>query len=524
MEYQTERIQTYQTGKPVTDQFYMDHDYNVPDAKEDVREVILGAGSLMPEDVRVVENYVKITGKLKFRVLYVTDAAERTVSSLEGRIPFEEMVCLEQETIGNLAVAPVNVDVTATVIHSRKLQIRAVCDIAVHTEEAVETEITTDLTEDKDAGEAPLYKRYEERELLSAFASKRDIFRIRKEAALEGTKENIETLLWTEVNLRKFDTRLEEDGIRLQGELKLFALYDAGEGKTDWVERTLPFEGRTECQGAEETMYHQIFPELAEVSVEPRMDEDGEMRVLSVEAALEIRFVVYREIKVSVLEDLYCLQKTCVPEIREEQAEQLLMQNHSKCKVSEQLSLPEIKDNILQICHSSARIQTESVRATDEGLQIEGVLHVSFLYIKADDQIPFDTWQGMIPFSYTLESNETTEDMDYGLTEGVEQLSVNLLGSDEIEVRAVLAFYCFFKRPVTVPNIESVAFQPVQAEELEARPGIVGYIVRSGDRLWDLAKRYQTTEESIREVNKQENGEIKTGDKILIFKENMSIL
>ena len=130
----------------------------------------------------------------------------------------------------------------------------------------------------------------------------------------------------------------------------------------------------------------------------------------------------------------------------------------------------------------------------------------------------------MIPFSYTLESNETTEDMDYGLTEGVEQLSVNLLGSDEIEVRAVLAFYCFFKRPVTVPNIESVAFQPVQAEELEARPGIVGYIVRSGDRLWDLAKRYQTTEESIREVNKLENGEIKTGDKILIFKENMSIL
>lgn len=122
--------------------------------------------------------------------------------------------------------------------------------IAVHTEETVETEITTDLTEDKDAGEAPLYKRYEERELLSAFASKRDIFRIRKVAALEGTKENIETLLWTEVSLRKFDTRLEEDGIRLQGELKLFALYDAGEGKTDWVERTLPFEGRTECQGS----------------------------------------------------------------------------------------------------------------------------------------------------------------------------------------------------------------------------------------------------------------------------------
>ena len=90
MKYQTERIQTYQTGKPVTDQFYMDHDYNVPDAKEDVREVILGAGSLMPEDVRVVENYVKITGKLKFRVLYVTDAAERTVSAWREGFPLRK--------------------------------------------------------------------------------------------------------------------------------------------------------------------------------------------------------------------------------------------------------------------------------------------------------------------------------------------------------------------------------------------------------------------------------------------------
>ena len=51
--------------------------------------------------------------------------------------------------------------------------------------------------------------------------------------------------------------------------------------------------------------------------------------------------------------------------------------------------MPEIKDNILQICHSSARIQTESVRATDEGLQIEGVLHVSFLYIKAENRMWF---------------------------------------------------------------------------------------------------------------------------------------
>ena len=64
----------------------------------------------------------------------------------------------------------------------------------------------------------------------------------------------------------------------------------------------------------------------------------------------------------------------------------------------------------------------------------------------------------------------------------------------------------------------------VPVDEMENRPGIVGYIVKSGDELWDLAKKYMTTVEGIREVNELETDAIKLGDKLLIFKENMSIL
>ena len=60
--------------------------------------------------------------------------------------------------------------------------------------------------------------------------------------------------------------------------------------------------------------------------------------------------------------------------------------------------------------------------------------------------------------------------------------------------------------------------------DIEKRPGITGYIVRDGDILWDLAKKYNTTVEGIMEVNDLESGDIKAGDRLLIFKENMSIL
>ena len=40
MEYLKKEIRTFQNGKTVNDQFYIDDDYNVPDAKKDVGRII----------------------------------------------------------------------------------------------------------------------------------------------------------------------------------------------------------------------------------------------------------------------------------------------------------------------------------------------------------------------------------------------------------------------------------------------------------------------------------------------------
>lgn len=72
--------------------------------------------------------------------------------------------------------------------------------------------------------------------------------------------------------------------------------------------------------------------------------------------------------------------------------------------------------------------------------------------------------------------------------------------------------------------ITDLKLEKIALEELEKRPGIVGYIVKEGDDLWTLAKRYSTTKEGIMEVNEMTDEMIKPGDRILIFKENMSIL
>ena len=72
--------------------------------------------------------------------------------------------------------------------------------------------------------------------------------------------------------------------------------------------------------------------------------------------------------------------------------------------------------------------------------------------------------------------------------------------------------------------IDEVEEIPYTEEEISKIPSITGYIVKEGDELWNLAKYYGTTKEGIMDINHMESEQLKCGDKLLIFKENASIL
>lgn len=518
MELIKKRIRTNHLGKTMIDQFMVDDDFNVPDAKSDAGRLISDQGTVRVEEVKRVENYLRITGKLYFKILYVTEG-EASLASMDGKLPFEEMVYIEEETAGDYIVQVNRVELAASLIHSRKLGIRAMIELAIHAEQGTDEEATVDV---ENAGD--LYKKKLPIELLQLHTSKRDVYRIKEEVTIPGTKENIGTLLWAEVSMSRLDTKLIQDAMILTGELQVFCFYESPDEKTDWVWQSVPFEGRIECMGADETLYHHVYDNLADAIVEPRMDGDGEMRTLGIEASLEVRVLIYEEEKMELLEDVYSLREECILEKKEAKYEELIMQNHSKYKLNEKLNLPELKEEILQICHSGGSIQAEHMEVVPEGIQIEGVLHIHFLYVKANDAVPFDMWQGIVPFSYLLECQGACPQMCYDITYSLEQLSIELTGNDEVELKAHLAFRSFLRRPVMASVITDIKFRPYDSQEMGKRPGMIGYIVKDGDDLWSLAKRYCTTKEGIMEINEMPSEELKTGEKLLILKENMSIL
>lgn len=518
MEIITKQFEMSRLGKMIGNQFMVDEDYNVPDSKNDVKRVIMSDGTLIIDEMKPVDKSLRIKGRMVFQVLYETDDLVVSFASLEGYIPFDEVLYLDEESYDDLLLKNHSVDLKVSMIHSRKLRIKAMIDLAVQTEQRKCEEIPTDIICD-----SKIHKKREKMELLKLHTSKRDAYRIKEEITLTGTKESIGTILWTDISNRKLDIKLISDQIQLSGELLVFCFYESPDGKIDWIEQGVPYTGKLECYGVNETMFHHVQAELEEIQAEMRMDEDGEMRIIGIEGVLRLSIGVYEEEEIEVLRDLYSLEQNCILETKEAVCEQLVLQNHSKCKVMERLTVPELQNDVLQICHSKGQVLVEEMEQKEDGILVSGVMYISFLYVKSSDEVPFDVWHGMVPFSHLVECGGE-KDLKYDISTMLEQLSVTLQGGNEVEVKAALAFQGFFRKEGAVMKIDAIHMEPIPLEEIEKRPGIVGYIAKDGEDLWNLAKRYSTSEEAIREVNELGDRPVKAGDRLLIFKENMSIL
>ena len=501
-----------QTGTQVT----LDDDFIVPDTMDDISEVILDSGLIQLEPVKVQRERITVRGKLEFHVLYRTE--EGGLQTLGGAISFEEGINVpELEEKDYVSVGWQLDDLDTEMIHSRKLGVRAIVTLEVKAESLYDTEAAVDVRGEDD--EIHLQVRRERIPAAAIALRRKDTYRLKQDITLPGSKPVIERMLWTEMKLAGCQAKPLDGQIHLEGTLMVFALYEGGEsGMVQWVEESIPFSGEVEMQGATADMIPVIGLKLIHRDLEEKPDYDGEMRELSVDAVIELDVRLYEEQELELLQDLYATNREIVLDTGEAVFDRILTRNFGKCRLAEKVEM-ETDPRVLQICHSSGSVKLDGMEVRENALAVDGVLEVKLLYLTDEDARPVQAATRLVPFHYEAETPGITEDSIWYLEPGLEQLTAVMAGGGQAELRGVITLDLFVLQPETRQIILQAQVHPVDTEKMKAMPGIVGYLVQPGDSLWDVAKRFHTTEKSILEANELTGDAIKAGDCLILVKE-----
>lgn len=496
-------------------QITLDDDSIIPDSRPDAVRVIHTMGTLTFEEPKATSQGVWMKGRMDFFVLYRTDKQEDRIETLSGSIPFQEKIMMEgvEETDFVRLEGEIE-DLSVNLINSRKLDVRALLEIRAFAEKNKEEEIASAVL-----GDGHYEQKIREETMLNLAAAKKDILRVRNEIALPNAKPNIGKLLWQSICPQNMTSELSDGVLCVSGNAQISVLYRADEEEQiQWFETSVPFHGEIDCSNAKSTdvFWAKFSPDSMEL--EAREDYDGEERLLGMELVFGADIKVWREETIPVLEDLFAIDREVETECEDTVCNELLVKNHAKIRMGDQMRLEREKEKILQICGSCGTVHIDEAVQKPEGIYVSGVLAVDSLYVTADDNYPVAHIQDMLSFEQLIEVPEMSDNVIFELDCGVDQISVNLLDSTSYEIKAVISLAVLAVKERHFCRITGAKEAPLDTKRLNKQPGITGYIVKPGEELWNIAKAYHTTVQELMETNDLKTQTPEAGSRIMIVK------
>lgn len=495
-------------------QFTMEEDINVPENKPDVNALNLEKAELVIDEIKPGSDCVTVRGRVVCVVLYHTSEEGSSLVVMEGKLPFEEKINLQGAApTDTVAVEGEVEDLTVGIINSRKLNVQSLITLTARVEELYDEE-------------APIAIHGEERaeyhrmplDIAQIAICKNDIFRLKEEVALPSNYPNVFQILWHNISLGDVEFKTMEEKLTVSGDIHLFLLYE-GEGEDHPIrsfETTIPFSGVLECHGCKEGMLPDIRYHLGQQELTVRPDFDGEERSIGLELVMDISIRIYEEENLEIISDVYGVSNEISTETHRADLRRLLARVTGKTKITDRIHITD--GSVLQLLHSEGSVVLEQQSTVENGILLQGSLSVKVMYITGDDEAPYGCAQAQIPYSYTLEVPDIAPE-DLGKVHAeVEQLQVTMLDGEEMDVKAVLSFSTVVFKNIPVVLITQVTVSELDSSKMNDLPGMVVYVVKDGDNLWNIGKRYYVPVEVLKELNSLDSDELVPGQKLLIVK------
>ena len=495
--------------------FSVDDDFNIPDTKDDIEKVIARNGYIVVEETSCEDGKVKVSGTLYFSVLYKTAGKKSDIEVLEGDIPFEQSISMDKVSRNNQAECQAKLeDLTVVIINSRKVEVRCLIEQGISVYEDVRMGVACDL--ENGQGIECLYK---EGTITSTVVAKHDVFKIREEVEIPQSKPNIKEILWSFVELKNMDVRTMDSKLSVRGEVEIFVIYKSEEEHLpiQYLFSARAIQREIDCQGATEAMMLEAVCTLGKGEVTIRGDKDNEERIIGIDYSVDMNIKLYQDEKIKLISDLYSPAVEIIPKKENMVCHNLIMRNVAKAKINHRETVGDENTKILQVCHVYGNVWLDDVKIHQDQVEVEGIVKASVLYISAGEE-PMSCMEIDVPFSYTADTVPLSKDDSVRIYPCIDQLTASLVNSQEIEIKGMVSLSMSIFAKNQMEAITDMQLEPIDTAKKAAMPGIVGYVVKKGDTLWSIARRYYATTESIKEVNGLESDCLSEGEKIIVVK------
>ena len=430
---------------------------------------------------------LNIGGKVIFHVLY-TQGDPTQPSSLELSAEYAHTQELEGCQAGQLAHASVMVEHVEAAAQNGRLHLKSVLRVASRVLTAEPVSVVTGVT----GMDGLMTKTGVLQSCLTAASGQADAL-VRSEFELSDVLQIKDTLYATAVATIQ-DVMGGEERATISGEISLEVTHLSGMPSRPVVmtRHTLPFEETLVLAGdrGDAISCEALVKDVAVLS---QADADG-ARTLRAEVLLGLsaRATVRRD--TTVLLDAYTTQGELLAPVQKEVRRALsYAQLHTAESGKLTLLLEPDQPPARTPVKAFLRPVILSAEKQSGRLFVDGIMETTLLYMTDDSDVPV-SMDREEPFRAVFACDLCDADSAILLPTNIDVTGVT---SDRVEVKYILHLYASDIQPAQDVLLTDVQLLPAQP----ASTGVVLYFTQPDDTLWDIAKRYRVSADSLARMN-----------------------
>ena len=319
-------------------------------------------------------------------------------------------------------------------------------------------------------------------------------FTLADDIRLGNERAALLSLLRVQTALSVTETRIVAGKLVIKGEAAVTLLYTSAEG-AETLSAVLPFSQIAEQEGLTDDMLCSVTALLSEQNFIPEAEKDGDIRLLHGDLQIILQCTAVRTASAEFLQDLY---STVYPaELRREPVSLLTAPVSVTERMQQKLQLTQPDAVLTKVYAAWAEAENlQTVREPDAGTVLSGTLHVCVLAADAENH-PLMLEQ-QVPFTWELKHLHPASLLP---PVQVQSCTYTLSGSDSVSVRAELLLSGQIMQQQTQMLLTDVQIDPAVRLPAAENYALRLYFAQPEESLWEIAKRYHTSESAIREEN-----------------------
>lgn len=479
-------------------------DVIVPDSKPDILSTICTSGVACIYRKEVLEEKVKIDGNINTYIMYLADDEKDRVRGINTNLDFSENINIKGAKEGmECKICVKTKSIEAKVINGRKVSLKASLELDIKVYSREEMEIINKVQNCENL--QVLEKSIKVNSLIGTGETK--IYA--KDTLSIDNIDNLAEILKVSVQICDKDIKVSYNKILTKAEAEVKIMYLTEDNRINSVNGKIPIVGFIDIANVSEENISEVEYEIKNLIVKPNSNEEHSIYV---EMEVGVFATVYEEKQINLIEDLYSPSE--VIDFNKKQITTITdMQNRKEMnKVIEKVKVENLENrNILDVDITPV-INNQS--NFNSKIMYEGELEIKFIISNSELQV--DTRMVKVPFQYELNNLEDGENLNADLNIDIKNKDFVIQDEGNITVNADMEMESNLYRNLNLNILDEIQ---TAGEREEQDYNIVIYIVKKGDTLWNIAKRFGSTVDDIVRTNGIEDPDnIQIGQKIYIPK------